>query len=135
METTALDALYLLNSAVHQIEGLGASMGVQVTVLEARGRVLADEDQIIQTLLNLLGNAIKFSERGGTVRLDAFEADGNVHFRVGDDGRGIPADKLESIFERFQQVDSSDTRQKGGTGLGLAISKSIVERHGGRIWA
>ncbi|WP_298513821.1 response regulator, partial [uncultured Nocardioides sp.] len=135
METTSLDARYLLNSALHQIEGMGASMGVQVTVLDADGRVLADEDQIIQTLLNLLGNAIKFSERGGTVRLDAFEDDEMVHFRVSDDGRGIPADKLEAIFERFQQVDSSDTRQKGGTGLGLAISKSIVERHGGRIWA
>jgi CheY-like chemotaxis protein len=135
METTSLDAQYLLNSAVHQIEGLAASMGVQVAMVEAHGRVLADEDQIIQTLLNLMGNAIKFSERGDTVRLDAFEDDGKVHFRVSDDGRGIPADKLESVFERFQQVDSSDTRQKGGTGLGLAISKSIVERHGGRIWA
>lgn len=49
-------------------------------------------------------------------------------------GRGIPADKLETIFGRFQQVDSSDSRQKGGTGLGLAISRSIVEHHGGRIW-
>ncbi|HCB05242.1 MAG TPA: hypothetical protein DEQ43_13545, partial [Nocardioides bacterium] len=68
------------------------------TVLDADGRVLADEDQIIQTLLNLLGNAIKFSERGGTVRLDAFEDDEMVHFRVSDDGRGIPADKLEAIF-------------------------------------
>ena len=56
-------------------------------------------------------------------------------FRVHDQGRGIPADKLESIFERFEQVDSSDARQKGGTGLGLAISRSIIERHGGRIWA
>ncbi|WP_425489950.1 ATP-binding protein [Nocardioides ungokensis] len=52
-----------------------------------------------------------------------------------DHGRGIPADKLESVFERFEQVDSSDARQKGGTGLGLAISRGIVERHGGRIWA
>ena len=54
---------------------------------------------------------------------------------MSDDGRGIPADKLEAIFERFEQVDSSDARQKGGTGLGLAISRGIVERHGGRIWA
>ncbi|MEG3894563.1 ATP-binding protein [Microcoleus sp. SVA1_B6] len=56
-------------------------------------------------------------------------------FQVSDRGRGIPADKLELIFGRFQQVDASDSREKGGTGLGLAICRSIVERHGGKIWA
>ena len=56
-------------------------------------------------------------------------------FQVRDQGRGIPADKLESIFERFQQVDASDSRDKGGTGLGLAICRSIVQQHGGKIWA
>ncbi|HEY9901087.1 MAG TPA: ATP-binding protein, partial [Candidatus Sericytochromatia bacterium] len=54
--------------------------------------------------------------------------------RVSDRGRGIPADKLEAIFGRFQQVDASDSRQKGGTGLGLAICRSIIEQHGGQIW-
>lgn len=57
-----------------------------------------------------------------------------VLFQVTDQGRGIPADKLESIFERFHQVDASDSRKKGGTGLGLAICRSIVQQHGGRIW-
>ncbi len=56
-------------------------------------------------------------------------------FRVEDNGRGIPKDKLETIFERFQQVDASDAREKGGTGLGLAIVRSIVQQHGGRVWA
>lgn len=56
-------------------------------------------------------------------------------FQVQDRGRGIPADRLETIFGRFQQVDASDSRQKGGTGLGLAICRSIVEQHEGRIWA
>jgi hypothetical protein len=56
-------------------------------------------------------------------------------FRVTDRGRGIPIDRLETIFERFQQVDASDSREKGGTGLGLAICRSIIEAHGGRIWA
>jgi signal transduction histidine kinase len=58
-----------------------------------------------------------------------------VELRVDDEGRGIPPDKLESIFRRFEQVDASDARQRGGTGLGLAIARSIVERHGGRLWA
>jgi CheY-like chemotaxis protein len=56
-------------------------------------------------------------------------------FKVRDEGRGIPSDKLGLLFERFQQVDASDAREKGGTGLGLSISKSIVEQHSGRIWA
>jgi CheY-like chemotaxis protein len=97
--------------------------------------VLADEDRIMQTLTNLLGNAVKYSEPGGVVTAEAVEQDGHVLFSVCDEGRGIPEGMLDSIFERFQQVDSSDSRQKGGTGLGLAISKTIVERHGGRIWA
>jgi CheY-like chemotaxis protein len=89
----------------------------------------------MQALTNLLGNAVKYSEPGGVVTADAVEQEGHVVFSVRDEGRGIPEGMLDSVFERFQQVDSSDSRQKGGTGLGLAISKTIVERHGGRIWA
>jgi len=132
---TAHNANQLLAVAAKQIDGLATSVGVHVEVGPSTGRVLADEDGIMQTLTNLLGNAIKYSERGDTVVLDATEGEGLVLFRVRDEGRGIPTAKLESIFERFEQVDSSDARQKGGTGLGLAISRAIVERHGGRIWA
>ena len=135
MEVTAHDADQLLAAAARQIDGLATSVGVRVEVGATAGRVLADEDGVMQTLMNLLGNAIKYSEPGGRVVLDATEGEGLVLFRVRDHGRGIPADKLETIFERFEQVDSSDARQKGGTGLGLAISRSIIERHGGRIWA
>ena len=69
------------------------------------------------------------------MRVSCVRRDGEVLFQVSDEGRGIPADKLETIFERFQQVDASDSREKGGTGLGLAICRTIVEHHGGRIWA
>ena len=62
-------------------------------------------------------------------------SDRSIVFRIQDNGRGIPKDKLESIFERFQQVDASDAREKGGSGLGLAIVRSIVQQHGGRVWA
>jgi CheY-like chemotaxis protein len=86
-------------------------------------------------LTNLLSNAIKFSPSGTSVQVTVEPRDGEAVFRVADQGRGIPHDRLESIFERFQQVDSSDSRQKGGTGLGLAICRSIVGQHGGRIWA
>ncbi len=97
-------------------------------------QVWAIPDAIIQTLTNLLSNAIKFSAPQSSVQVDARIAAPNVLFSVQDQGRGIPADKLEVIFDRFQQVDSSDTRQKSGTGLGLAICREIIRQHGGQIW-
>jgi len=98
--------------------------------------VFADPDRILQALTNLVSNAIKFSPPGGTITLSAqLIDDSEARFDIHDQGRGIPADKLEAIFERFQQVDASDSRAMGGTGLGLAICRSIVAQHGGRIWA
>jgi PAS domain S-box-containing protein len=125
----------LIRVAVGEIEGLAQESGVTVETVAAEGRVVGDSDRIVQTLTNLLGNAIKFSPPGGVVRVSAVEQAGQVRFQVADEGRGIPEEKLERIFDRFEQVDSSDTRLKGGSGLGLAISRGIVERHGGRIWA
>ena len=84
-------------------------------------------------LLNIVGNAIKFTE-AGEVTVQAAAANGSFEVSVTDTGPGIGADDRERIFDAFQQVDSSITRQKGGTGLGLSISKKIVELHGGRIW-
>lgn len=95
----------------------------------------ADPDRVEQTLVNLLSNAIKFSPTGATVSVAAMPCDGWLTLRVTDEGRGIAGDQLEAIFERFVQIDASDRRDKGGTGLGLAICRTIVERHGGRIWA
>jgi signal transduction histidine kinase len=99
-------------------------------------QVYADSDRILQALTNLISNAIKYSPNGGTIFLSAHLVDEyEARFDLHDEGRGIPEDKLESIFERFQQVDASDSRSMGGTGLGLAICRSIVTQHGGRIWA
>ncbi|HIK30626.1 MAG TPA: PAS domain-containing protein [Oscillatoriales cyanobacterium M59_W2019_021] len=95
----------------------------------------ADPDRILQTLTNLISNAIKFSPAKTTVWVSLTRQNRTVCFQVRDRGRGIPPDKLESIFGRFQQVDASDSRQKGGTGLGLAICRQIVGQHGGSIWA
>jgi two-component system, OmpR family, sensor histidine kinase VicK len=98
--------------------------------------VWADADRILQTLNNLLSNAIKFSPAGSEIHLTARNLDDSeAIIEVRDQGRGIPADKLEHIFDRFQQGDASDSRAMGGTGLGLAICRSIVNQHGGRIWA
>ena len=101
-------------------------------------QVYADPDQIIQTLTNLLSNAIRFSPKGASVTVEAQPTNPNagryVRFLVKDTGRGIPSNKLSTIFERFHQVDASDARERDGTGLGLAICREIVQQHQGRIW-
>jgi signal transduction histidine kinase len=83
-------------------------------------------------LTNLLSNAIKFTPPGGTIVVRLERVADELHFAVSDTGVGIPADELEPVFERFRQVNSNDRR---GVGLGLFISKSIVQGHGGKIWA
>ena len=95
--------------------------------------VYADADRLTQAITNLLSNAVKFSPRGATVRLVTSLRRGFVRVEVVDPGPGIPEEFRSRIFGRFQQADSSDTRQKGGTGLGLAISRLIVEKLGGQI--
>jgi signal transduction histidine kinase len=115
----------------------GASKArLRITFNSQGVNVWADPDRILQTLTNLISNAIKFSPPGTEIHLRARRVDANeAEMQVRDQGRGIPADKLESIFERFHQVDASDSRTMGGTGLGLAICRSIIAQHGGRIWA
>ena len=94
---------------------------------------LGDEQRLTQVLLNLVGNAIKFTDTG-EVHVTAKVVDGHFKVSVTDTGPGIPEEHQARIFEQFHQVDSSNTKAKGGTGLGLAIAKQIVEMHGGRIW-
>jgi len=102
---------------------------------------ISDDLRLRQILLNLVGNAIKFTSNGGiTIRVvhDQATPEGepvNVHFVVVDTGIGIPPEKLSLIFESFEQADSSYTRQYGGTGLGLSICRQLVSLMGGRIWA
>ncbi len=113
-----------------------AKAQLRITFNSQGVNVWADPDRILQTLTNLISNAIKFSPPGTEIHLRARRTDTNeAEIQVRDQGRGIPADKLESVFERFHQVDASDSRTMGGTGLGLAICRSIVHQHGGRIWA
>ena len=96
-------------------------------------RGLGDERRLAQVLLNLVGNAIKFTDRG-EVRITAGAFAGRFQIAVADTGPGIPREEQERIFDEFHQVDSSNTKAKSGTGLGLAIAKRIVEMHGGRLW-
>ena len=134
MEVRRVRAAELAHQAVEVMSSMAEKAGVQLYAWADDLPLTADPDRILQVLTNLLSNAVKFTPAGGEVTVTAEPVDGDVLFRVQDQGRGIPEDRLESIFERFQQVDSSDAREKGGTGLGLAICRSIVNQHGGRIW-
>ena len=125
----------LVAQAIEAVQAAAEATGIGVVSAVERVLLWADPDRIMQTLTNLLSNAVKFSPRGEEVRVRPAPTADDGAVQVVDQGRGIPADKLESIFERFHQVDASDSREKGGTGLGLPISRSIVEQHGGRIWA
>jgi len=128
------DDLFRRAAALQQTEASKAQL--RITFNSQGVNIWADPDRVLQTLTNLISNAIKFSPPGTEIQLRARRADANeAEIQVRDQGRGIPGDKLESIFERFHQVDASDSRTMGGTGLGLAICRSIVAQHGGRIWA
>jgi signal transduction histidine kinase len=92
-----------------------------------------DEDRIVQVLANLLGNALRFTDRGGEVSVGAKRIGAVVEITVRDTGAGIPPGELPRIFDRYWTVRRN--APKGGTGLGLAIARGIVEAHGGRLWA
>ncbi len=136
LHSTMCSADDLFRRAVVLQQTDAAKVQIRITFNSHGINVWADPDRILQTLANLVSNAIKFSPPGTEIHLRARQTDANeAEIQVCDQGRGIPEDKLESIFERFHQVDASDSRTMGGTGLGLAICRSIVHQHGGRIWA
>jgi len=143
MNKQACRAEELFVEAVQAMQDLAQEQAIELMFEGNNFVVWADRDYIVQTLTNLVSNAIKFSPRNSQVILSAAiehhqlqkSTNSYIIFAVRDCGQGIPQDRLETIFERFQQVDSSDSRKKEGTGLGLAICRQIIEGHGGQIWA
>jgi signal transduction histidine kinase len=125
----------VVQAVVSAVESLAAEKKLRMTVDVAADLPIGqgDERRITQVLLNLVGNAIKFTEKG-EVAVRVANSGGEFVVSVADTGPGIAEADRQKIFEEFQQVDSSPTRAKGGTGLGLAIARRIVEMHGGRIW-
>lgn len=129
-----------LNKLIEEIhlslQGLFAAGGIDTEIRMPHHpcRIEADSDLIRQLVQNLMSNAAKFTPRGGKVTVILEEEAAAARIIVQDTGPGIPEDKLEKVFDRFYQVDASDTREHGGSGLGLAICKNIVEWHGGKIW-
>jgi PAS domain S-box-containing protein len=128
------DVTELCQQAVETMQAIATEKQIEILCNVQSHQIFADGDRLVQTLVNLLSNAIKFSPSQSQVQLESEAIGDDIIFRVRDYGRGIPENHLEIIFERFSQVDASDSRQMGGTGLGLAICRSIVQQHGGKIW-
>jgi signal transduction histidine kinase len=125
----------LVHTVVVAVESLATEKDLALNVEVAPDLPIGrgDERRLAQVLLNLVGNAIKFTDRG-SVSIKASAADGTFTVAVRDTGPGISADHQLKIFEEFAQADTSSTRKKGGTGLGLSIAMRIIEVHHGRIW-
>ena len=126
----------IIDDAVADFDGVIRDKSIDVSVDVPDKLILeANVDALQQVFINLLENAIKFSDKGGNISIKAYPEDNyHIHVEVIDAGIGIPDDKLDKVFDRFYQIDASSTRNYGGTGLGLAITKKIVEWHKGTTW-
>jgi signal transduction histidine kinase len=141
LEAMDFDLVDLVETAVALLAPKAHEKDIELGVLvdpAARGGLHGDPARLRQVLLDLVGNAIKFTERGSVavevmVRPDADESQRRLHFEVADTGIGMSEEVRAGLFEKFTQADSSVTRRFGGTGLGLAISKQFVELMGGTI--
>ena len=122
-------------ASVRSAQAVTGQVGVHLTsdFPDQLPLVLGDPQRLSQVFDNLIGNAIKFSSSGGVVAVRLHAEDRVVRAEVSDQGIGIPADKLDRVWERFYQVDGATTRRFSGTGLGLAIVKKLVEAHGGQV--
>jgi len=133
MEIEEIPIKPLIDRSVDAVKALADKENITISVSDSDAIVTADGDRIVQVIVNLLSNAIKYSPSGGTIEVSTVTQEEWLEVRVKDHGKGIPEQYKALIFEKFQQVNSSDWRQKGGTGLGLAISKAIVEQLNGSI--
>lgn len=128
------DPVALVDMTIDYINGMAMEAGIRLsTDVNAEHLIRADADRLLQVLMNLVSNAIKFSPANSQVTVRVEEVEDRVRFSVVDQGPGIPDAQLPKLFAKFQQLDSSDSRRHAGTGLGLAISKAIVAQHRGQI--
>lgn len=133
LELVDIEITSIIDRSIMAIESYAEQQGITLEKTGGSAFVHADADRLIQVLVNLISNAIKFSPKGSTITICAADVDNMVEFRVQDQGRGIPEAYQKAIFERFQQVQASDARRNVGTGLGLSVCKLIIENHGGQI--
>jgi signal transduction histidine kinase len=136
LEAQRFDLAPVLRDVLEQTGVLASSIGVTLVLDAPQGPVFieADELRLRQVLINLIGNAIKFSRSGGSVRVFAHLESHQLHFEIRDEGIGIPKDRQAEIFQAYEQLPTDSNHGMGGTGLGLSIARSLVRLHGGDIW-
>jgi len=127
------DLTSVIERSVSAISFLASKNNIKIETPTNSPEVFADGSKLVQVIVNLLSNAIKFSPPNSTITITCNEIPEFVEVRIRDQGRGIPASLKDRIFERFEQVESADYKQKGGRGLGLAICKAIINSHHGMI--
>ncbi len=130
-----VDAMLERAAASQSVRAQQQGIALRTEIAAGLPDVYVDPDRMAQVFANLLDNALRHTPAGGSVTLSAVAASGGVRLVVRDTGPGIASDDLPRVFERFYRADKSRRRDQGGSGLGLAIAKSIIESHGGRIWA
>jgi two-component system OmpR family sensor kinase/two-component system sensor histidine kinase BaeS len=137
LQTASLDLSAFLREIVeaHRLQAQERRVSLTLEMPSALPIVQADRDRLAQVMGNLLGNALRYVSSGGHIRVRAVDRGREVIVAVADDGPGIPSQDLSHLFERFWRGDRARRRATGGSGLGLAIARSLVEAHGGRIWA
>ena len=136
LERSPIDVSMLAEHARSQVAVLAENKRLTLTIDLAPDlpSIQADEDKIRRLLVNLLGNAIKFTPESGAVALRASHDGAGIHISVTDTGEGIPPESFEKIFEKFGQVENRQAGRKMSTGLGLTFCKMVAEAHGGKIW-
>lgn len=130
-----VDLYNIINSAANIIKNQAEEKGLELTIDVGQNltKIKADRDKLIQVFVNLLGNALKFTHQGGNVEVKSREFKEYIEIHIKDNGIGIPPNRIDKIFDKFYQIDSTSTRPYSGSGLGLAIVKGIIEGHGGTI--
>ena len=123
----------IVGQTIEAVQGSADAKNIKLTTEGKDIELWCDGDRIVRVLVNFVSNAIKFSAPDSSINIEAQESGDTIEVSVVDRGRGIPADKVESVFDRFKQVDRSDETVKGGSGLGLAICKAIIDAHKGSI--
>jgi two-component system sensor histidine kinase SenX3 len=132
-EPTVVDLVVVVEKSVERVRESAQQRSITLAVDAGPARTRGNEAQLVSAVTNLLDNAVKYTERGGSVAASTARVDDHVVVRVADTGIGIPSRDLDRIFERFYRVDPGRSRETGGTGLGLAIVRHVARNHGGDV--
>jgi len=133
LDLDSIDLSEVVTEAVEAVSQFAERLGIELEVSVGTMCLIGDSRRLVQVLVNIIGNALKFAPEGSSIEVSAGETDGLVTVRIADRGPGVPDDCKTSVFDRFSQLKHNGEERITGTGLGLAICRSIVESHGGKI--